>query len=137
MISNSALAFQFRNGGDPSPDPSNWDFRYNTFVGPLNISSENPVGSGGMRVIGNVFLSGNSCGLANTTYDYNAFVTGSGCGTHAITNSLATYLGGFTSTGDPGTYSLLVRQRAARQGQPVQLPEPGPRGPRPLRRRRA
>ena len=46
VISNSALAFQFRNGGDPSPDPSNWDFRYNTFVGPLNISSENPVGVG-------------------------------------------------------------------------------------------
>ena len=31
------LAFHFRNGGDPSPDPNNWDFRYNTFVGPLSI----------------------------------------------------------------------------------------------------
>jgi chitodextrinase len=104
-ISSSALAFQFRNGGDPSPDPNNWDFRYNTFVGPLNISSENPVGSGGMRVIGNVFLASAPCGLANTTYDYNAFVSGS-CGTHATTASLATYQSGFTSTADPGNYSL-------------------------------
>ena len=37
-ISNSALAFHFRNGGNPSPDPSDWDFRYNTFLGPLSIS---------------------------------------------------------------------------------------------------
>ena len=104
----------------PSPDPSNWDFRYNTFVGPLNISSENPVGSGGMRVIGNVFLSGDPCGLANTTYDYNAFVTGSGCGTHAITNSLATYLGGFTSTGDPGrTVSWRAACCATRAARPA------------------
>ena len=106
----------------PSPDPSNWDFRYNTFVGPLSISSENPVGSGGMRVIGNVFLSGNPCGLANTTYDYNAFVTGSGCGTHAITNSLATYLGGFTSTGDPGTYSLGSGSVLRDKGSPSSYP---------------
>ena len=34
----TGLAFHFRNGGRPSPDPSNWDFRYNTFVGPLSIS---------------------------------------------------------------------------------------------------
>ena len=46
-ISNSAFAFHFRNGGNPSPDPNNWDFRYNTFVGPLSITTdENPVGSG-------------------------------------------------------------------------------------------
>ena len=109
MISNSALAFHFRNGGSPpTPDPSNWDFRYNTFVGPLSIDpSSNPVGSGGLRVIGNVFLSGDPCGLSNTTYDYNAFVTGSGCGTHRTTNSLAAYLRGFASTRDPGDYGLL------------------------------
>ena len=99
------LAFQFRNGGDPSPDPNNWDFRYNTFVGPLNISDENPVGSGGMRVIGNVFLAGSSCGKSNTTYAYNAFVSG-GCGTNALVNSLATYLLGFVSSGVPGNYTL-------------------------------
>ena len=40
VISNSALAFHFRNGGSPpTPDPSNWDFRYNTFVGPLSIDT--------------------------------------------------------------------------------------------------
>ena len=50
-ISNSAFAFHFRNGGSPSPDPNDWDFRYNTFVGPLSITTdENPVGPGGMRV---------------------------------------------------------------------------------------
>jgi chitodextrinase len=107
VISNSAYAFHFRNGGSPSPDPSNWDFRYNTFVGPLSISSENPVGSGGMRVIGNLFLSGAPCGLGNTTYSYNAFVSGA-CGTNSITNSLTSYQAGFTSTGDPGNYGLLT-----------------------------
>lgn len=105
VISNSALAFHFRNGGDPSPDPSNWDFRHNTFVGPLSISGENPVGSGGMRVVGNVFLSGAPCGLGNTTYTNNAFVSG-GCGSGSMTNSVSTYQAGFTATGDPGNYSL-------------------------------
>jgi chitodextrinase len=106
LISSSALAFHFRNGGSPSPDPSNWDFRYNTFVGPLSITtSENPVGSGGMRVIGNVFLADAPCGQGNTTYSYNAFVSGA-CGSNTATNSLATFLAGFVSTGDPGTYSL-------------------------------
>ena len=105
QVSNSALAFHFRNGGDPSPDPTNWDFRYNTFVGPLSISGESPVGSGGMRVIGNVFLSDAPCGKGNTTYTNNAFVSG-GCGTGAITNPLSTYQAGFTNTSDPGDYSL-------------------------------
>ena len=58
-----------------------------------------------MRVIGNVFLAGSSCGKSNTTYAYNAFVSG-GCGTNAIVNSLATYLLGFLSTGVPGNYTL-------------------------------
>jgi chitodextrinase len=114
-ISNSALAFHFRNGGDPSPDPNNWDFRHNTFVGPLSISNENPVGTGGMRVTGNVFLAGAPCGKANTTYTHNAFVS-SGCGTNSITNPLTTYLTGFTSTADPSTYTLtptsILRDKA-------------------------
>ena len=63
VISNSAYAFHFRTGCPPTPDPNNWDFRYNTFVGPLSISTDaNPVGAGGMRVIGNVFLSGSPWG---------------------------------------------------------------------------
>ena len=124
VISNSALAFHFRNGGSPpSPDPSNWDFRYNTFVGPLSIDpSSNPVGSGGLRVIGNVFLSGDPCGLSNTTYDYNAFVTGSGCGTHRTTNSLAAYLRGFASTRDPGDYDLLRGSVLRDKGNPKSYP---------------
>jgi hypothetical protein len=123
VISNTAFSFHFRTGGNPSPDPSNWDFRYNTFVGPLSISpSENPVGAGGLRVIGNVFLSGDPCGLSNTTYDYNAFLTGQGCGTHTITNSLATYLAGFTSTGDPGDYSLNAGSVLRDKGNPGSYP---------------
>ena len=116
-------AFHFRNGGDPSPDPNNWDFRYNTFVGALSVSSsENPVGSGGMRVIGNVFLSDDPCGEPNTTYAYNAFVTGFGCGTNRITNSLSTYLAGFTSTADPGTYSLKSTSVLIDKGNPSIYP---------------
>jgi chitodextrinase len=123
VISNSAYAFHFRNGGSPpTPDPNNWDFRYNTFVGPLSISTDaNPVGSGGMRVIGNVFLSGSPCGLGNTTYSYNAFVSGA-CGTSSVTNSLATYLAGFTGTGDPGVYSLQAGSVLRDKGNPANYP---------------
>ncbi len=117
------LAFHFRNGGSPSPDPSNWDFRYNTFNGPLSISSENPVGSGGMRIIGNVFLAGAECGKANTTYSYNAFVSG-GCGTNSTTNSLATYKSGFVSNADPGNFALtsgsVLRDKGTPSGYPTQ-----------------
>ncbi len=122
VISNSALAFHFRNGGNPSPDPNNWDFRYNTFVGPLSITpSENPVGSAGMRVIGNVFLSGDPCGQVNTTYSYNAFVSGA-CGTNSVTFGLPTYLSGFSSTSDPGTYSLLPTSALRDKGSPTNYP---------------
>jgi hypothetical protein len=122
VISNSAYSFHFRNGGSPSPDPNDWDFRYNTFVGPLSITtSENQVRSGGMRVIGNVFLSGSPCGQPNTTYSYNAFVSG-GCGTNNITNSLATYLAGFTSSADPGTYSLKPTSVLRDKGNPANYP---------------
>jgi hypothetical protein len=92
-------SFHFRNGGDPSPDPSNWDFRYNTFVGPLSFSrSENPVGPGGVRLIGNAFLSdAPSCAHANTVWSHNAFTNGP-CGPGAITRPLSTFLAGFAST---------------------------------------
>jgi hypothetical protein len=122
VISNSALAFHFRNGGAPSPDPNNWDFRYNTFVGPLSITtSENPVGPGGMRVIGNVFLSGAPCGQANTTYSYNAFVSG-GCGSNNVVSPLATLLAGFANVGDPGTYSLLASSVLRDKGSTASYP---------------
>jgi hypothetical protein len=116
-------AFHFRNGGDPSPDPSNWDFRYNTFLGPLSIStSENPVGSGGMRIIGNAFLStAPSCNQANTTWSHNAFVSGA-CGTGAITNTLTTYLNGFTNTTTPGTYTLTTTSVLIDKGSPTNYP---------------
>ena len=118
----NGFAFHFRNGGSPSPDPSSWDFRYNTFVGPLSITpSENPVGSGGMRVIGNVFLAGAPCGHANTTYSHNAFASG-GCGTNTVVSSLATLLGGFVATGDPGNYALLPTSVLRDKGSPTVYP---------------
>ena len=62
VISNSASAFQFRNGGDPSPDPSNWDFRYNTFVGPLNIFVREPGRVGWDAGDRHVFLAADPAG---------------------------------------------------------------------------
>ena len=120
---NTALAFQFRNGGNPSPDPSNWDFRYNTFVGPLSITpAENPVGPGGMRVIGNVFLSGDPCGLSNTTYDYNAFVTGRAAArTRSPTASPPTSPASL-NPGDPGNYSLKPAASSATRATPANYP---------------
>jgi hypothetical protein len=72
-------------------------------------------------VIGNVFLSGNPCGLLNTTYSYNAFVSGA-CGTNSVTFSLAAYLSGFSSTSDPGTFSLLPSSVLLDKGSPTNYP---------------
>ena len=121
--SSNGLAFHFRNGGPPSPDPSNWDFRYNTFVGPLSVTTEeNPVGAGGMRVVGNVFLSRAPCGHANATYRNNAFV-GSPCGANSITHGLPTYLTGFTATGERGDYSLRAGSVLRDRGDPRNYPQ--------------
>jgi chitodextrinase len=115
-------AFHFRNGGNPSPDPSNWEFRYNTFVGGLSISpDENPVGSGGLRVTGNLFLSSNPCGLRNTTYSYNAFA-GGGCGSNNVVGSTSAFLLGFVSRGDPGNFALLASSVLRDKGNPANFP---------------
>jgi Right handed beta helix region len=122
-VSRSGFAFHFRNGGSPSPDPSNWLFRHNTFVGGLSISTgENPVGPGGLRVTGNVFLSGAPCGHGNATYSYNAFVSG-GCGSNSISRPLSAYLAGFTATGDPGNYSLRPNSVLRDRGNPTNHPQ--------------
>ncbi len=122
-ISNSALAFHFRSGGDPSPDPNNWDFRHNTFLGPLSVTSdENPVGPGGMRLVGNAFLAGTpSCRLANMNWSHNAF-TSEACGTNAITRPLSTYLAGFAASGSPGNYSLRSNSVLRDKGDPTNHP---------------
>ena len=121
-ISNSAFAFHFRNGSDPSPDPNDWDFRYNTFLGPLSVTTnENPVGPGGMRVTGNLFLAGSPCGHANATYSYNAFVSG-GCGSNNIVNSASVYLLGFVSVTDPGNFALLAASVLRDKGNPSNYP---------------
>jgi hypothetical protein len=123
-ISSSALAFHFRNGGSPpTPDPTNWVFRHNTFVGSLSITTDaNPVGPGGMKIVGNVFLSGAPCGHANTTYSHNAFVSG-GCGSNSISRPLSAYLAGFTATGDPGNYSLRPNSVLRDRGNPTNHPQ--------------
>jgi hypothetical protein len=115
-------AFHFRNGGSPSPDPSGWEFRYNTFVGGLSISpDENPVGPGGLKVTGNLFLSTNPCGQRNATYSYNAFA-GGGCGSNNVVASTAAFLSGFASKGDPGTYALLTTSVLRDKGNPGNFP---------------
>lgn len=123
-VSSSALAFHFRNGDSPpTPDPNNWVFRHNTFVGSLSITTDaNPVGPGGVRISGNVFLSGAPCGLGNATYSHNAFVSG-GCGSNSISRPLSTYLAGFTATGDPGNYSLRSNSVLRDRGNPTNHPQ--------------
>ena len=65
--------------------------------------------------------SGTPCGQGNTTFSYNAFISGA-CGTSTVTNTLATYLGGFTGTGDPGTYSLKAGSVLRDKGNPANYP---------------
>ena len=122
-VSDSALAFHFRNGGaPPTPDPSGWVFRYNTFVGPLSITTDaNPVGAGGLKIIGNAFLAGAPCGHATAVYSHNAFVT-RGCGSNVVSRSLGSYLAGFASTGDPGNYSLHPNSVLRDRGNPADHP---------------
>lgn len=122
-VSRWGFAFHFRNGGSPSPDPSGWEFRYNTFVGGLSISTdENPVGPGGLKVTGNLFLSSTPCGHANATYSYNAFVSG-GCGTNSIVYGAGTYLAGFLAPGDPGNYALRSGSVLRNKGNPGEFPK--------------
>lgn len=124
VVSNTALAFHFRNGGDPSPDPNNWDFRHNTFVGPLSITGgENSPGSGGVRLVGNVFLDdAPSCRLANTSWSHNAF-TSDACGSKAIIRPLSTFLAGFTTGGgSPGNYALRATSILRDKGDPADYP---------------
>ena len=121
-VSRWGYAFHFRNGGSPSPDPSGWVFRYNTFVGGLSISTdENPVGPGGLLVTGNLFLSSSPCGHANATYSYNAFVE-RGCGANSIVYGPGTYLAGFVSSGDPGNYGLRAASVLRNKGNPAVFP---------------
>ena len=134
-ISNG-YAFHFRNGGSPSPDPSGWEFRYNTFLGGLSVSpDENPVGSGGMKVTGNLFLSANPCGQRNTTYSYNAFA-GGGCGSNNVVASAAAFLLGFADKGDPGTTPSSRRACSATRAT-RQLPHCRPQRQQAPRRRSA
>ena len=122
-VSNWGYAFHFRNGGSPSPDPSGWVFRYNTFVGGLSISTdENPVGPGGLLVTGNLFLSSSPCGHANATYSYNAFVS-RGCGANSIVYGAGTYLAGFQAPGDPGNYALRSGSVLRNRGNPDVFPK--------------
>ena len=121
-VSRRGYAFHFRNGGNPSPDPSGWTFRYNTFVGGLSISTdENPVGPGGLTVTGNLFLSSAPCGHANATYSYNAFVS-RGCGANSIVYGAGTYLAGFLAPGDPGNYALRAGSVLRNKGNPTAFP---------------
>ena len=115
VISNSAYAFHFRNGGSPSPDPSNWDFRYNTFVGAAQHRHEREPGRSGRNAGDRQRLPLRDARAASATPPSPTTRSSPALAARArMTNSLSTYLGGFTGTGDPGMYSLLSGQRPAR-----------------------
>jgi chitodextrinase len=92
----AANAFHFRNGGEPAPDIDNWDFRYNLFAGTLSLGgAENAVKGGGLRVVGNTFLSSSTC-KAGATWTANVHSDGSTCGgSGETTASSATIRSGY------------------------------------------
>jgi hypothetical protein len=91
-------AFHFRNGGEPAPDIDNWDFRYNVFAGSLSFGgNENVVKGGGLRVVGNTFLSSSTC-KSGATWTANVHGDGSACGgAGETTASAATIRSGYVS----------------------------------------
>ena len=72
----AGYAFHFRNGGDPSPDPNNWDFRYNTFVGRSASPAKTPSAPAACGHRQRLPRRRDACGQSNTTFSYNAFVRG-------------------------------------------------------------
>lgn len=100
----SGLAFHFRNGGAPSPDPQNWQFRYNTF-GPeaeLSISSENTATN--VTVMGNDWQGATFCSKAGATFSFNR-----GCG--GITTTL--------NQGNPNDFPAVDKNGVSRPQGPA------------------
>jgi hypothetical protein len=86
----AANAFHFRNGGEPAPDIDGWEFRYNVFAGALSFGgNENAVKGGGLRVVGNTFLSSSTC-KSGATWTANVHSDGSTCGGTGETTASAT-----------------------------------------------
>ena len=96
--SPGSLAFHFRNGPTTPPPTPTTGTSATTRSSARSSLGDNPVGPGGMRLIGNAFLSEvPSCGHADTSWSHNAFTSGP-CGPGAITRPLSTFLAGFAST---------------------------------------
>jgi hypothetical protein len=57
-----------------SPAIDDWDIRYNTFEGglALGVPGANPIGDGGLRVVGNALLAGATC-RDGATYEHNVY----------------------------------------------------------------
>jgi len=57
-----------------SPAIDGWDIRYNTFEGglALGVPGANPIGDGGLRVVGNALLAGATC-RDGATYAHNVY----------------------------------------------------------------
>lgn len=108
----NANALAFRSGSSPSPSPDGYILKFNTFGREAGIQinpTDNQVTANGFTVIGNFFATQSPCGMANTTYDRNAFITGQQCGTNAIQDSITNYNAGFVdphnATGSDGSVS--------------------------------
>ena len=120
-------AFHFRNGSEPAPDIDNWDFRYNVFAGALSFGDGgNVIRGGGLRVVGNVFLSSSAC-KSGATYAYNVHGDGSGCGGSGELNSnsntiRAGYAGYVGSTASNNNWQLTATSVLIDKGNPNSYP---------------
>lgn len=127
---NSALAF--RTGGAPSPYPTNFLLRYNTFISGMQAPDSTASASG--AIYGNVFMRSPPCGWGSITYSYNVTPTGtSNCGgTGAASFSSASILAGFTNPNTTqgngsaytpaGDYTLLTGSPLKDIGNPSAFP---------------
>ncbi len=124
----SGYAFHFRNGGEPAPDIYDWDFRNNTFAGPLSFGtqSENVVQPSGLRVTGNIFLAGASCRTTNSTFANNIYAGGTCGGSGEIASTASALNAGFvgpTTQGDAGNnFRLTLGSPALDQGNIANYP---------------
>ena len=110
----SGYAFHFRNGPvEPAPDLYDWDFRYNTFAGPLSLGdSANVVQPSGLRVTGNISLAGATCRTTNSTYSFNVYAGGTCGGSNELASTASALNAGFVGPtvqeGDAGNNFRLA-----------------------------
>jgi len=126
-------------GGEPddgnSPAIDDWDIRYNTFEGglALGVPAANPIGPGGLRVVGNALLAGATC-REDATYTHNVY-GGETCSGEAEVASTAAQIKagmvGPTRCCDAGNdYRLKDGSVLVDRGDPADHPKVDARGKR-------